>query len=128
MEDIKKNEDKNSIQLNENDIDFKTFLKYNNQILSYNPENIINKKNTEDLICSICYNILKNPISCSDKKNSHSFCKECIDKYLKGSPYYLKLTRQTKIKSTYEITKANQTENRINSFEKYLHYKIYIYI
>ena len=41
-----------------------------------------------------------------------------IDKYLKGSPYYLKLTRQTKIKSTYEITKANQTENRINSFIK----------
>ena len=40
-----------------------------------------------------------------------------IDKYLKGE-YYLKLTRQEKIKSTYEITQANQTENRINSFIK----------
>ena len=40
-----------------------------------------------------------------------------IDKYLKEK-YYLKLTRQTKIKSTYEITKANQTENRINSLIK----------
>ena len=39
MEDIKKNEDKNSIQLNENDILFKKFIKHI-QILSYNPENI----------------------------------------------------------------------------------------
>ena len=27
--------------------------------------------------------LLKNPINCSDRKNSHSFCKECIDNYLK---------------------------------------------
>ena len=83
MEDIKEKEDEINTSLNENDIDFKTFLKYNNQILSYNPENIINKTNIEDLICSICYNILNNPISCSDKKNCHSFCKECIDIFLK---------------------------------------------
>ena len=79
MEDIKEKENEINTSLNENDIDFKTFLKYNNIILPYNPENIINKANKEDLICSICFNILDNPISCSDKKNCHSFCKECID-------------------------------------------------
>ena len=42
-----------------------------------------NNKNVEDLICPICLNILINPINCSDKKNSHSFCKKCINKYLK---------------------------------------------
>ena len=77
MEDIKEKEDEI------NDILFNTFIKYNNKILLYNPENIINKKNIEDLICPICFNILNNPISCSDKKNSHSFCKECIDTFLK---------------------------------------------
>ena len=81
MEDINKKEDEINIALN--DIYFKKFIKYNNQLLIYNPENINNKENIEDLICSICFNVLKNPISCSDKKNSHSFCKECIDAFLK---------------------------------------------
>ena len=49
----------------------------------YNNDNIINKN--EDLICPICFYILKYPINCSDKNNSHSFCKECIDIYLKES-------------------------------------------
>ena len=47
----------------------------------YNNDNLINKN--EDLICPICFYILKYPINCSDKNNSHSFCKECIDIYLK---------------------------------------------
>ena len=81
MEDINKKEDEINIALN--DIYFKKFIKYNNQLLIYNPENINNKENIEDLICPICLNVLKNPISCSDKKNSHSFCKECIDTFLK---------------------------------------------
>ena len=49
----------------------------------YNNDNLINKN--EDLICPICFYILKYPINCSDKNNSHSFCKECIDIYLKES-------------------------------------------
>ena len=107
MENIKKNEDKNSIQLNENDILFKKFIK-NNQIQSYNPENIINKKNTEDLICSICYNILKNPISCSDKKNSHSFCKECIDIFLKEN------IKCPLCKLIFEYKNNNNLKNELN--------------
>ena len=56
-----------------------------NQVLFYDPENLINKENKEDLICPICFYIFKNPISCSDKKNSLTFCKECIDNYLKDN-------------------------------------------
>ena len=58
--------------------------KYIEQItISYiKSDNLIDQENIEDFICPICLNILNNPISCSDKKNSHSFCKNCIDKYL----------------------------------------------
>ena len=80
MEEMKEKEG----EINENDIHFKKFIKFN-RILLYNPENIINKKNIEDLICPICFNILNNPISCSDKKNSHSFCEECIDTFLEDN-------------------------------------------
>ena len=52
----------------------------NNDI--YSPDNVINNNNLFDLICAICLNILKNPVSCSSNINSHSFCKECIDIYL----------------------------------------------
>ena len=45
----------------------------------YNPDNIVKRnKNIENLICPICLNILKNPISCNSSKKSHSFCEECI--------------------------------------------------
>ena len=107
MEDIKENEINTS--LNENDIDFKIFLKYNNQILSYNPENIINKTNTDDLICSICFNILNNPISCSDKKNCHSFCKECIDIFLKEN------NKCPICKLTFEYKINNNLINELNN-------------
>ena len=53
------------------------------QIISYNSENLIGKENKKDFICPVCLEVLKNPISCSGNKNSHSFCKDCIDKYLK---------------------------------------------
>ena len=49
----------------------------------YNPDYVIEgKKNIKNLICPICYNILKNPISCNSTKKSHSFCEECINKSL----------------------------------------------
>ena len=62
-----------------------SFKKYIKQIpkLYYSKDNVIEKENTEDLICPICYYVLKNPISCSNNINAHSFCKECIDQYLK---------------------------------------------
>ena len=49
----------------------------------YNRDDLIDKENIDDLICPICFFILKEPLNCSDKKNSHSFCKECINEYLK---------------------------------------------
>ena len=69
--------------LNENESDFKKYVKLN-KISFINFDNLIEKEKYEDLICPICLCVLNNPISCSDNKNSHSFCKECIDKYLKG--------------------------------------------
>ena len=61
---------------------FKKYIK-KVQIKIYNQKNLIGKETKEDLICPICLEVLKNPISCSVNKNSHSFCKDCIDKYLK---------------------------------------------
>ena len=51
------------------------------QISFYDKENLIQKDNIEDFTCPICLSVLKNPKSCSDNKNSHSFCEECIEKY-----------------------------------------------
>ena len=67
-----------------NDNYFKKYIKLR-QISYYDLDDLINKEKYEDLICPICFYILKKPISCSGNKNSHSFCKECIDKYLKQS-------------------------------------------
>ena len=69
-------------QSNQYDLSFKKYIK-KTSISVYKRENVIEKDNIEDLICPICFYILKNPISCSNNKNSHSFCKECIDEYLK---------------------------------------------
>ena len=80
MEDhLKKIEVENSL-LNEDNL-LKKFIK-KDEISFYDSDNLINKENSENLICLICYYILKNPKSCSDKKNSHLFCKDCIDKYI----------------------------------------------
>ena len=84
MEDwIEKVEDLN-ISQDGDDINFQKYIK-TNEIILYNIDNLIEKENKEDLICPICFFVLNNPISCSDKKNSHSFCKECIDNYLRES-------------------------------------------
>ena len=61
-------------------VDNNQHIKYNTNYLFYNREDLVD--DNEDLICPICLFILKNPINCSDNQNSHSFCKECIDKYL----------------------------------------------
>ena len=77
----KKIEDENSLK-SQNDIYFGEYIKQR-IIQYYCPDNIISQEIIEDLICPICLCVLKEPINCSDNKNSHSFCKECIDKYLK---------------------------------------------
>ena len=51
----------------------------------YNKDNVIGNNDLFDYLCPICYNILKNPKKCSLAQNSHSFCQECIDKYLEES-------------------------------------------
>ena len=80
---MKKVEDSNTGMI-EDDKNFKKYI-IKNTIENYNSDNLIDKHNNENLICAICLNVLKNPISCSDKNNCHSFCKECIDEYLKES-------------------------------------------
>ena len=51
----------------------------------YNPDNVVKgTKSVENLICPICLDILKNPISCNSTKKSHSFCEECINKSLEN--------------------------------------------
>ena len=52
-------------------------------ILIYSIDDLIDKDNIEDLVCPICLQILGNPVCCSDKINSHCFCKDCIDEFLK---------------------------------------------
>ena len=66
------------------ELSFNKYIKRNPKLF-YDSDNVIEKDNIEDLICPICFNILNNPISCSNNKNSHSFCKECIDQYIKGN-------------------------------------------
>ena len=66
------------------DLNFKKFFKQAN-ISFYNKDDVIGKENLEDLICPICFYVLKNPISCSSNKNAHTFCKKCIDQSLNES-------------------------------------------
>ena len=108
MKDIKEKEDEINISLNEYDFYFKKYIKYN-KIRTYNPENIIIKTNIEDLICSICFNILNNPISCSDKKNSHAFCKECIDIFLEEN------NKCPICKLVFEYKINNNLKNELNN-------------
>ena len=56
---------------------------------------------------------IKNPISCSDKNNSHSFCKECIDIYLKDN------NKCPSCELIFEYKINNEIYNKLNklSFE-----------
>ena len=71
------------ISLSIKDLCDNKYIKYKQYSSFYNKDDIFDNTNIEDLICPICLNILINPINCSDKKNSHSFCKKCINKYLR---------------------------------------------
>ena len=66
-------------------IDIKKYISLIKPTNTYNRENVIKRGELFDLSCPICLNLLNNPISCSSNENSHSFCKECIDYYLKNN-------------------------------------------
>ena len=64
-------------------IDKIKYIKPYSKMVYYNPENLIGEtKKIDNLICPICYDILRNPISCNSTKTSHTFWEECIKKSL----------------------------------------------
>ena len=131
MEEIKEKEEEIKTIKEE---DFKKYSIYINQILFYDSDNLVNKENTEDLICPICFYILKDPKSCSDKKNSHSFCKECVDNYLKDNNNTCptcKLNFEYKIKNeindelnklSFQCMFKHKGCNEIKSYSEYLNH------
>ena len=132
MEEIKEKEEEIKTIKEE---DFKKYSICINQILYYDSDNLINKENTEDLICPICFYILKNPKSCSDKKNSHSYCKDCIDNYIKDNNNNTcptcKLNFEYKIKNeindelnklSFQCMFKNKGCNEIKSYSEYLNH------
>ena len=131
MEEIKEKEEEIKTIKEE---DFKKYSIYINQILFYDSDNLINKENTENLICPICFYIYRNPKSCSDKKNSHSFCKECVDNYLKDNNNNCptcKLNFEYKIKNemneelnnlSFHCMFKNKGCNEIKSYSEYLNH------
>ena len=95
--------------LNEYNIDKDKYFNSISNTNYYYRENVIEKDiDTSDLICPICYNILKQPRFCSLNKNSHPFCKECID-------YHLEKTNEC------PLCKQNFENKNKNDFEKKLH-------
>ena len=69
MEDMKEKEENIDIKsTNIKEEDFQKYITCTNKINFYDIENLINKENTENLICPICFYIYNNPKSCSDKK------------------------------------------------------------
>ena len=106
---VEKKKDLN-ISKNEDDINFDKYIKIK-QIVFYSMDNLIEKENKEDLMCPICYFVLNNPISCSYKNNSHSFCKDCIDTYLKEK------NKCPSCKSIFEYKVNNDIKNELNKLQ-----------
>ena len=99
-----------NISQNEDDINFKKHIK-TNEITLYNIDNLIETENKEDFICPICFFVLNNPKSCSDKNNSHSFCKKCIDNYLKENK------KCPTCKSIFEYKIKHELNNELNKLK-----------
>jgi len=107
----------------------------NYKILFYGLDNLILKDNLEDFTCPICLYVLKDPMSCSDNKNSHSFCKECIERYKHENNNYscptCKQIFQNKInnniieslnKLSFNCYFKNEGCNKIISYSDYLNH------
>jgi len=70
--------------LKKHKIDKSEYITPSSNILDYNVNDVVEGKEYIDiLICPICYNILKDPISCNYTEKSHSFCRNCIVQCLK---------------------------------------------
>ena len=85
----------------------------------YDRNCLISKENIYDLICPICLNVLNNPKSCSFKNTSHSFCKKCIDTYLKSNNICPICKNQFNYKTNYKI------ESKLISTQFTCKYNIY---
>ena len=65
--------------LKKHKIDKSEYIIPSSNILDYNVNDVVEGKDYIDiLICPICYNILKDPVSCNNTEKSHSFCNDCI--------------------------------------------------
>jgi len=95
------------------------YLKCISNMNYYDRENLKEKDiDISNLICPICYYILKQPRFCSLNNNSHSFCKECIDKYLKIN------NNCPMCKNIFENKRKTEIENELYKLEfKCLFYK-----
>ena len=133
MEDIKEKEENKKTNVFVDEEDFKKLTLCIYQVLFYDSDNLINKENTEDLICPICFYIYRNPLNCSDKKKSHSFCKECIDNYLDNNNTCptCKLNFEYKIKNeindelnklSFQCMFKNKGCEEIKSYSEYLNH------
>ena len=82
------------------------------KLISYSVDDIVEGKNYIDiLICPICYNILKDPISCNSKEKSHSFCELCILKSLKIND------KCPMCKQTFEYSTNNKTKELLKKLK-----------
>ena len=98
--------------LDEYKIDKNKYLNVISNINYYDRDYVIVKNiNILDLICPICYYILKEPRFCSSNNNSHSFCKECIDKYLKSN------NNCPICKNKFENINKSEIENQLHKLE-----------
>ena len=105
------NENLNFI-LNEYNIDKDKYLNSISNANYYNRENVVEKDiDISNLICPICYYILKDPRFCSSNNNSHSFCKECIDKYLETK------NNCPLCKNIFENKIKDEIENKLHKLE-----------
>ena len=93
------------------------YVKISNEITYFDIDNLIKKRNIEDLTCPICLFILKEPVSCSEKNNSHNFCKECIDKYLQDN------NNCPTCKLNFEYKKNKKIIDALNKLSFYCLYK-----
>ena len=64
---LHRDQDQLSISTNIDKNILKKYIK-RTEIKFYNQDDLIDKENKEDFICPICFFILKNPKSCSDRK------------------------------------------------------------
>ena len=118
--------------LSQDDFYKKYFKPY--QFEFYDVDNVIKDENYEDFICPICLFILNNPLNCSKQKKSHSFCKNCIEKYNQNKDNkcpVCKILFQFEInndkiqelnKLSFQCSFKNEGCNKIIKYQEYLNH------